>query len=101
MDVEVWPSGTRFAAGESLLLVLQGTDVLRYPEHLTYARHTDTVNVGRHTVHTGGEHASHLLVPVLPTGGTDRSRSNVAVGACRCAHCGPVIAVIRLTGRSP
>lgn len=70
VDVEVWPSGTRFAAGESLLLVLQGTDVLRYPAHLTYARHTDTVNVGRHTVHTGGGHDSYLLVPVLPAGGT-------------------------------
>ncbi|WP_165628945.1 CocE/NonD family hydrolase [Klenkia taihuensis] len=65
LDVEVWPSGTRFAAGEGLLLVVQGTDVMRYPEHLTYARHTDTVNDGRHTVHTGGAHGSHLLVPVL------------------------------------
>ncbi len=31
LDVEVWPSGTRFAAGETLLLVVQGTDVMRYP----------------------------------------------------------------------
>jgi uncharacterized protein len=70
LDIEVWPSGTRFEAGEQLLLVVQGSDVMRYPEHLTYARHTDTVNVGRTTVHTGGRHDSHLLVPVVPAAGS-------------------------------
>jgi hypothetical protein len=48
-------------------LVVQGSDVLRYPEPLTYARPADTVNVGRHVVHTGGRFDSHLVVPVLPT----------------------------------
>ena len=67
LDIEVWPSGTRFEAREKLLLVVQGGDVMRYPEHLTYARHADTVNVGRQVVHTGGRFASHLLVPVLPS----------------------------------
>lgn len=64
--VEVLPSGTRFEAGEQLLLVVQGSDVMRYPEPLTYARHAETVNVGRSVVHTGGDLDSHLLVPVLP-----------------------------------
>jgi uncharacterized protein len=66
LDIEVWPSGTRFEAGEQLLLAVQGSDVMRYPEPLTYARHTDTVNVGRTVVHTGGHSDSHLVVPVLP-----------------------------------
>jgi predicted acyl esterase len=66
LDIEVWPSGTRFEAGEKLLLVVQGSDVMRYPKPLTYARHEDTVNVGRQMVHTGGRFDSHLLVPVLP-----------------------------------
>ena len=45
LDIEVLPSGTRFEAGEQLLLVVQGSDVMRYPEPPTYARHADTVNV--------------------------------------------------------
>jgi uncharacterized protein len=66
LDIEVWPSGTRFEAGEQLLLVVQGSDVMRYPEPLTYARHAESVNVGRSVVHTGGRFDSHLVVPVLP-----------------------------------
>ncbi|NEK85122.1 CocE/NonD family hydrolase [Blastococcus saxobsidens] len=69
LDIEVWPSGTRFEAGERLLLVVQGSDVLRYPEPLTYARHEDAVNRGTHRVHTGGRYDSSLLVPVLPAAG--------------------------------
>ncbi|WP_422678125.1 CocE/NonD family hydrolase C-terminal non-catalytic domain-containing protein [Blastococcus brunescens] len=68
LDIEVLPSGTRFEAGERLLLVVQGSDVMRYPKPLTYARHEDTVNRGTHRVHTGGRYGSHLLVPVLPPG---------------------------------
>jgi predicted acyl esterase len=51
-----------------LLLVVQGSDVMRYPEPLTYARHAESVNVGRSVVHTGGRFDSHLVVPVLPLG---------------------------------
>jgi uncharacterized protein len=77
-SVERWPgvdSGKnvgyyyRFEAGEHLLLVVQGSDVMRYPEPLTYARHAASVNVGRNVVHTGGRFDSHLVVPVLPQGG--------------------------------
>jgi len=28
--------------------------------------HTATRNRGRHVIHTGGHHDSHLLVPVIP-----------------------------------
>ena len=71
LDIEVWPSGTRFETGERLLLVVQGSDVMRYAKPLTYARHEDTVNRGTHRVHTGGRYDSHLLVPVLPLTGRD------------------------------
>jgi hypothetical protein len=66
LDIEVLPSGTRFEAGERLLLVVQGTDVNRYPKPAVYARHEDTVNNGPHILHTGGRFASCLIVPVLP-----------------------------------
>jgi hypothetical protein len=58
-------SGARVEAGEELLLVVQGSDVVRCPRDLTCARHEHTVNVGRQVVHTGGWFDSHLLVPVL------------------------------------
>jgi predicted acyl esterase len=66
VDIEIWPSGTAFAAHEALRLVIQGSDIYRYPEPLVYARHESTVNVGRHSVHAGGEWDSYLLVPVVP-----------------------------------
>jgi predicted acyl esterase len=66
VDIEIWPSGTRFEAGEKLRLVVQGSDVYRYPEPLVYARHESTVNAGRHVIHTGGETGSYLLVPHVP-----------------------------------
>jgi uncharacterized protein len=67
VDIEIWPSGTAFAAHETLRLVIQGSDIYRYPEPLVYARHESTVNVGRHSVHAGGEWDSYLLVPVVPS----------------------------------
>jgi hypothetical protein len=67
LDIEIWPSGTRFAAGERLRLVVQGTDINKYPKPLVYARHEDTVNRGRHTVHTGARFDSYLLVPIVPS----------------------------------
>jgi uncharacterized protein len=69
LDIEVLPSGTRFEAGERLLLVVQGSDVQRYPKPAVYARHEDTVNNGPHILHTGGRFASCLAVPVFPQAG--------------------------------
>jgi putative CocE/NonD family hydrolase len=68
LDIEIWPSSTRFAAGETLRVTVQGTDINRYPKTVApvYFRHEASVNRGRHTVHTGGAHESYLLVPVIP-----------------------------------
>jgi predicted acyl esterase len=65
LDIEIWPSGTRFETGERLRLVIQGTDIHRYPKPSVYARHEETVNRGQHRIHTGGAHASYLQVPVV------------------------------------
>jgi predicted acyl esterase len=65
-DIEIWPTGTHFAAGETLRLRIQGRDVYRAPKPLLYARHEATVNRGMHRIWTGGETASWLQVPVLP-----------------------------------
>lgn len=63
LDIEIWPSGTRFEKGEGLRLVVQGADIYDYPKPSVYARHEDLVNAGSHTIHTGPERESFLLVP--------------------------------------
>jgi uncharacterized protein len=68
VDIEIWPSGTLFRAGETLRLVVQGQDLHVYPEDAFAQRHAYTVNAGRHVLHTGGRYGSHLLVPVIPDG---------------------------------
>lgn len=64
LDIALSPLGLRLHPGESLRLVvtgrnLNGSPMLFRPEQ----PHAD--NRGRHVVHTGGEHASALVVPVL------------------------------------
>ncbi|HWM47263.1 MAG TPA: CocE/NonD family hydrolase [Xanthobacteraceae bacterium] len=69
LDIEIWPSGTRFAAGETLRLIVQGDDLNRYPVDVApvYFRHKgSSVNKGRHVIHAGGSYESYLLVPVIP-----------------------------------
>lgn len=66
LEIEIWPSGTRFEPGERLRLVVQGSDINKYPKPLVHARHETTVNRGMHRIYTGGRYDSHLLVPVIP-----------------------------------
>jgi uncharacterized protein len=67
VEIEIWPSGTRFGAGEQLLLLVQATDIQQYPPGVVSMAHSVTRNVGTHVIHTGGKYDSHLLVPVVPT----------------------------------
>jgi predicted acyl esterase len=68
LEIEIWPSGTLFEAGSRLRLIVQGTDLQKYSKkrHPVYTRHEDSVNHGRHVIHTGGATDSYLLVPVIP-----------------------------------
>jgi uncharacterized protein len=68
LDIEIWPSSTRFEAGEGLRLIVQGSDIIKYPKAQApvYFRHEDTVNRGLHVLHTGAGFDSHLLVPMIP-----------------------------------
>ncbi|WP_370320783.1 CocE/NonD family hydrolase [Oricola sp.] len=67
VEIEIWPSGTHFDAGESLRLVIAGKDIYDYPKPSVYARHEDLRNRGRQTLHMGGEKPARLLVPVVNT----------------------------------
>jgi putative CocE/NonD family hydrolase len=66
VEIEIWPSGTRFQEGEQLGLVIQGSDVQQYPPGVVAMAHTMTRNAGTHVIYTGGRYDSHLLVPVVP-----------------------------------
>jgi predicted acyl esterase len=65
VEIEIWPSSTLFEAGEALRLVVQGRDLHRYDIGPAQA-HEQSVNRGRHRIHTGGVCDSHLLLPVIP-----------------------------------
>ncbi|MGH2895304.1 MAG: CocE/NonD family hydrolase, partial [Solirubrobacteraceae bacterium] len=67
VDIEIWPSGTRFGAGEELRLVIQGSDVYTYPPGVVNAGHSQTRNAGSHVIHTGGRYDSQLFIPVIST----------------------------------
>jgi uncharacterized protein len=66
VDVEILPASTFFHAGETLRLIIQGRDLYPYPGDTVVIAHEQTRNAGRFHVHTGGEHPSHIVVPVIP-----------------------------------
>ncbi len=61
VQLEILPSSTIFEAGSQLQLDVLGHDAARCPGF----RHTDSVNRGCHTLHTGGEFDAHLLLPII------------------------------------
>jgi predicted acyl esterase len=65
VDIEILPSGTAFEKGETLRLVIQGTDIYQHPRPLTHPVHANRVNKGLHRIHTGGTYDSHLVIPRL------------------------------------
>ncbi|MFD9699912.1 CocE/NonD family hydrolase [Lentzea sp. NPDC059081] len=65
VDIEIWPSSTLFRAGEGLVLRVKGTEFHTYPGVPAVIHHQEPLNVGPHTIHTGGDHPSRLLVPVI------------------------------------
>ena len=69
-DIEILPSGTHFAAGETLRLIIRGRDGRVYPRPMLYSRHEDSVNRGRHSIWTGGTTESWLQLPVMRAAGS-------------------------------
>jgi predicted acyl esterase len=66
LDIEIWPSGTRFEAGEGFELALRGSD---FYTGAVMSRHARLRNRGRHVVHTGPQNVSYLVIPVVPLDG--------------------------------
>lgn len=65
LDVELLPSSTLFRAGETLRLVVGGSELpFTGPSGLRYA-HANTVNRGDLAIHTGGRYDSRLVLPLI------------------------------------
>lgn len=67
LDIEIWPSGTRFFKGERLAITILGRDFIQRPEemNLPVLVHDQTRNVGHWRLYGGGDKASYLSLPVL------------------------------------
>jgi uncharacterized protein len=61
VEIEIWPSGTLFRAGERMRLVVSGNDI-----HAPLHKHEQSHNGGAHVIRTGGRYDSHLVVSEVP-----------------------------------
>lgn len=67
IEIEILPSSTLFKKGETLRLLVQGSDIYPLPTKHS-VRHEQTRNKGEHVIHVGGSYDSHLLVPIVSNG---------------------------------
>ena len=62
IDIELYPSSTFFATGESLQLIIAGSEIIPSPPY----KKSEAGNSGKHVLHCGGKYDSYLLVPEIP-----------------------------------
>ncbi|WP_068091217.1 CocE/NonD family hydrolase [Novosphingobium rosa] len=62
VTVEIHPTSTRFLAGETLLLVIQGSSI---PPSDVAIGFGEKINRGKHTIHVGGECPGWLSLPFI------------------------------------
>jgi uncharacterized protein len=63
VDVEIWPTSMVFKKGNRIRLDIQPRDGAGSQGYMHY--HAD-YNTGTNTIHSGGEYASYLQLPVIP-----------------------------------
>jgi hypothetical protein len=66
VDIEIWPTSVNFEAGETLRLVVKGTQITFHPDSMFELKYGPMNNFGDHILYTGGKYDSHLLIPVIP-----------------------------------
>jgi hypothetical protein len=65
VEIPIWPLGMVFGEGEGIAVSIAGHD-LKLPEIENWeSRKLNDWNQGLHTVHTGGENPSFLMLPDL------------------------------------
>jgi predicted acyl esterase len=68
VEVEIWPTSVVFAPGEKLVLEVGSSDDPGLTPFL-HNHPVDRIREGIVTVHTGGAHDAHLLLPLIPRNG--------------------------------
>lgn len=66
VDIEIWPTNVVFEAGETLRVLVKGTQVTHHPGSAFEIQYGPLNNAGNHVIYTGGKYDSHLLIPVIP-----------------------------------
>jgi uncharacterized protein len=66
VDIEIWPTSVNFEAGETLRVVVKGTEITYHPDSKFELKYGPMNNLGEHVIFTGGKYDSHLLIPVIP-----------------------------------
>ncbi|MBZ9685214.1 CocE/NonD family hydrolase [Clostridium estertheticum] len=69
VEIEILPSSVLLKGGESLVLVIKGSQIVIEETTSGISRgyaHNDTVNKGTHSIYVGGKYDSFLLVPLIP-----------------------------------
>jgi len=68
VEIEILPSSILLKSGESLVLVIRGSDIITEENADGSTKgygHKDTVNKGTYSIYVGGNYDSHLLVPII------------------------------------
>jgi len=68
-DIEFWPMGCRWRAGETLRVLVAGHPILHVGNPVTGERLRSSRNKGKHAVWTGGRYDSCLIIPRTPAVG--------------------------------
>jgi putative CocE/NonD family hydrolase len=63
IDVEIWPTCMVFKKGHRIRLDIQPRDGLG---SIPYTHYCADYNTGTNVIYTGGNRASHLLLPIIP-----------------------------------
>lgn len=66
LEIGIWPIGMVFAAGEGIMLRVSGHDMCLPETELCVLTEPEDENVGNHTIYTGREYNSHLIIHVIP-----------------------------------
>ncbi|KAJ5769548.1 alpha/beta-hydrolase [Penicillium odoratum] len=64
LDIGIWQTGIIFDAGERLILKVSGHN-MTLAEFPTLRGRLAAKNSGRHSLHLGGSHKSHLVIPLV------------------------------------
>ena len=66
LDIDLFPVGLILYPGEQLRLIVTGHNIVGGP--MPMVENVPTCNRGRHIIHTGGERASYLQIPIKAAG---------------------------------